>query len=270
MKGLRQAYNRIAKYGYQASFHDPARLGRDMAERLVPLMSQSRRGEFERGFSMMLGRIFDPRDHGLVLCVVTGPDGQPAAMCQFVPAAGIGGYSLDLMRRDKGEHPNGLVDFALVSSIEHFRALGCRSLSMNFAAMRSILEGERGDGLSPRVERWALQKMSSFLQIESLWRFNAKYEPDWLPRYIVYDTAEHLVPVVLAIMRVESLGEVPVIGRVLVRSQRRAARAGGEPDDNGVGEAADGGDGGGIDRASAASLLPTGVSERHGGDSSAG
>ena len=24
MKGLRQAYNRIAKYGYTASFHDPA------------------------------------------------------------------------------------------------------------------------------------------------------------------------------------------------------------------------------------------------------
>ena len=226
MKGLRQAYNRIAKYGYTAAFHDPSRLGPELAARLVPLMAQSRRGEFERGFSMMLGRIFDPRDTGLVLCVVTGPDGAPAAMCQFVPAPGIGGYSLDLMRRDKGEHPNGLVDFALVSSIEHFRAQRLSALSLNFAAMRSILEGERGDGVTQRVERWALQKMSSFLQIETLWRFNAKYGPDWLPRYVVYDAAEHLVPAVLAILRAESLAEVPVIGRVLVRSQRRAARAG--------------------------------------------
>ena len=70
---------------------------------------------------MVLGRIFDPRDEGLILCVVTGPDGAPAAMCQFVPARGIGGYSLDLMRRDRGEHPNGLIDFALVSTIEHLR-----------------------------------------------------------------------------------------------------------------------------------------------------
>ena len=31
MKGLRQAHNRIAKYGYTASFHDPARLDRDTA-----------------------------------------------------------------------------------------------------------------------------------------------------------------------------------------------------------------------------------------------
>ncbi|MHB8439873.1 MAG: phosphatidylglycerol lysyltransferase domain-containing protein [Acidimicrobiales bacterium] len=224
MKGLRQAHNRIAKYGYSAAFHDPSRLSREVAEKLVPLMSQSRRGDFERGFSMMLGRIFDPRDRGLVLCVVTGPDGNPAAMCQFVPATGIEGYSLDLMRRDRGEHPNGLIDFALVSTIEHLRSMGCHGLSLNFAAMRSIFEGERGDGLTVRIERWALQKMSTFLQIESLWRFNAKYMPDWLPRYIVYDTAEHLVPAVLAIMRAESLTEVPVIGRVLVRSQTKAMR----------------------------------------------
>jgi lysylphosphatidylglycerol synthetase-like protein (DUF2156 family) len=225
MKGLRQAYNRIAKYGYRADFYDPSHLEPEVAEHLVPLMAQSRRGEFERGFSMMLGRIFDPRDSDLVLCVVTDPEGHPAAMCQFVPAPGIDGYSLDLMRRDKGEHPNGLIDFALVSTIERFRAQGCRALSLNFAAMRSILEGERGDGVTQRVERWALQKMSSFLQIETLWRFNAKFGPDWLPRYVVYDAAEHMVPAILAILRAESLAEVPVIGRVLVRSQRRSSRS---------------------------------------------
>jgi lysylphosphatidylglycerol synthetase-like protein (DUF2156 family) len=222
MKGLRQAHNRIAKYGYTASFHDPGRLDWQTTEQLTDLMSQSRRGEFERGFSMMLGRVFDPRDEGLLLCMVTGPDGAPAAMCQFVPARGIGGFSLDMMRRDRGEHPNGLLDFALVSTIQHLRELGCHGLSLNFAALRSVLEGERGDGVTQRVERWALKKMSSFLQIETLWRFNAKYEPDWLPRYVVYDTAEHLVPVVLAILRAESLAEVPVIGRMIAASDRRA------------------------------------------------
>jgi lysylphosphatidylglycerol synthetase-like protein (DUF2156 family) len=188
-------------------------------------MSQSRRGEFERGFSMVLGRIFDPRDEGLILCVVTGPNGEPAALCQFVPARGIGGFSLDLMRRDTSEHPNGLIDFALVSTIEHLRQLGHQGLSLNFAALRSVLDGERGDGVTQRVERWALKKMSSFLQIETLWRFNAKYEPEWLPRYVVYDTAEHLVPVVLAILRAESLSEMPVIGRMIAASDRRAHAA---------------------------------------------
>ncbi len=37
---------------------------------------------------MMLGRLFDPRDSGLLLTLVEGPDGAPVAMCQFVPVAG--------------------------------------------------------------------------------------------------------------------------------------------------------------------------------------
>jgi len=215
MKGLRQAHNRITKYGYTASFHDPARLDPALAAELTTLMGLSRQGEHERGFSMMLGRVFDPRDTGLLLAVVRGPDGAAAAMCQFVPAPGINGYSLDLMRRDPADHPNGLLDFALVSTIEHLRAGGYQGLSLNFATLRSTLSGDKGDGTMQRAERWFLKRLSSFAQIESLWRFNAKYEPEWLPRYVVFDTAEHLVPVVMAIMRAESLWEIPVLGRLL-------------------------------------------------------
>ena len=60
--------------------------------------------------------------------------------------------------------------------------------------MRSVLEGDTGDGVTQRVERWALRRLSGVLQIETLWRFNAKYEPRWLPRYIVFDSAEQFVP----------------------------------------------------------------------------
>ncbi len=136
-------------------------------------------------------------------------------MCQFVPSPAIGGYSLDLMRRDPGDHPNGLLDFALCSTIDRLKEMGMKGLSLNFAALRSVLEGDTGDGVTQRVERWALRRLSGVLQIETLWRFNAKYEPKWLPRYIVFDSAEQFVPVVVQIMRAESLTEVPVIGRLL-------------------------------------------------------
>jgi lysylphosphatidylglycerol synthetase-like protein (DUF2156 family) len=215
MKGLRQAVNRVARYGYTVRFLDPSHLSPADAARLVELMAKSRRGEQERGFSMMLGRLFDSRDTGLLLTLVEGPDGAPVAMCQFVPSPAIGGFSLDLMRRDREEHPNGLLDFALCSTITHLKERGMRGLSLNFAALRSILDGESGDGVSQRVERWALRRLSGVLQIETLWKFNAKYEPRWLPRYIVFDSAEQFVPVVVQIMRAESLTEVPVIGRLL-------------------------------------------------------
>ena len=218
MKGLRQAVNRVARYGYTVRFLDPARLEPEDAARMAELMAKSRRGEQERGFSMMLGRLFDRRDTGLLLTLVEGPDGAPVAMCQFVPSPAIGGFSLDLMRRDPGDHPNGLLDFALCSTIDHLKGMGMKGLSLNFAALRSVLEGDTGDGVTQRVERWALRRLSGVLQIETLWRFNAKYEPRWLPRYIAFDSAEQFVPVVLQIMRAESLTEVPVIGRLLTTS----------------------------------------------------
>jgi lysylphosphatidylglycerol synthetase-like protein (DUF2156 family) len=214
-KGLRQAHHRIANHGYTVTFHDPAHLDPALSRELTGLMQLSRQGEHERGFSMMLGRVFDPRDTGLLLTVVRGPDGAAAAMCQFVPAPGINGYSLDLMRRDPGGHPNGLLDFALCSTIDHLRAGGYQGLSLNFAALRSTLSGDRGDSTVQRAERWFLKRLSNFAQIESLWRFNAKYEPEWLPRYVVFDTAEHLVPVVMAILRAESVWEIPVLGKLL-------------------------------------------------------
>jgi lysylphosphatidylglycerol synthetase-like protein (DUF2156 family) len=214
-KGLRQAHNRIKKKGYTVSFHDPAHISPALSKELAALMSLSRQGEHERGFSMMLGRVFDPRDTGLLLTVIRTPEGRAAAMCQFVPATGINGYSLDLMRRDPGNHPNGLLDFALCSTIEHLQAGKYGGLSLNFATLRSTLAGEKGDGAMQRAERWFLKRLSSFAQIESLWLFNAKYDPEWLPRYVVFDTPEHLVPVVMAILRAESLWEIPVLGRLL-------------------------------------------------------
>ena len=138
-KGLRQAVNRIAKYGYTISFHDPARADPALA---------------------------DPSDTGLLLAVAhgPGPDTPPVAFCQFVPAPGIRGYSLDLMRRDPGDHPNGLLDFILVRTMEHLKEEGYHGLGLNFSMMRAVLAGEAGDRLTTKVERFVLKRMSDSLR----------------------------------------------------------------------------------------------------------
>jgi lysylphosphatidylglycerol synthetase-like protein (DUF2156 family) len=215
MKGLRQACTRLVRHGYTIEFLDPANIEPSRVTDIVELISMLRRGEAERGFSMMLGRLFNPKDKGLLLTIVHDPDGRPVAVCQFVPSPAINGYSLDLMRRDPGEHPNGLIDFALCSTIEHLRANGAQGLSLNFAAFRSVLDGERGEGTFTRVERWALKRLSGIFPIETLWTFNAKYHPTWLPRYLIYPAAESFVPVAAAVLRAESLTELPVLGRFL-------------------------------------------------------
>ncbi|MHB8672034.1 MAG: bifunctional lysylphosphatidylglycerol flippase/synthetase MprF, partial [Acidimicrobiales bacterium] len=217
-KGLRQAVNRVAKYGYRIEFHDPAHLDPELRRSLEAMMGRSRRGEVERGFSMTLGRVFCPDDEGLLLAVAFGPDGAPGAFCQYVPAPDIEGYSLDLMRRADDGGPNGVTDFVVVETIRYLREKGFRGLALNFATMRAVLAGESGDRITQRVERWLLQKMSDSMQIESLWYFNAKYDPEWRPRYAVYDAPEHLLPAAMAVARAESFWELPIIGRFLVPS----------------------------------------------------
>lgn len=223
-KGLRQAVNRVAKHGYQITFHDPSDLDPNLRQALREVMTKSRRGDVERGFSMTLGRVFEPDDEGLLLAVVHGPPaagedgalGPPVAFCQYVPAPGIGGYSLDLMRRDDGEHPNGLIDFAVVETIRHLQAHGGGGLGLNFATMRAVLAGEAGAGLTTKVQAWLLRRMGDSMQIESLWKFNAKFDPDWQPRYAVYDAPENALATAIAVARAESFWELPVIGRFLV------------------------------------------------------
>ena len=173
---------------------------------------------------MMLGRLFDPRDTGLLLTIISGPDGEPAAMCQFVPSSAINGYSLDLLRRDPGEHPNGLLDYALCSTIAHLKERNVTGLSLNFSAFRSTLDGEKGNGLTQRVERWGLRRLSSILPIETLWKFNEKYHPNWLARHLVFASPEYFVPTVAAALRAEALTELPVVGRFMM--QDVASRAG--------------------------------------------
>ena len=217
MKGLRQACTRLERKGYTVEFLDPARMDPARIPPLVELMGLNRRGEGERGFSMQLGRLFDPKDEGLLLCVVADEQGNPAAMCQFVPSTAIGGWSLDLMRRDPGEHPNGLLDFALCSTIARFKEQGATGLSLNFSAFRSTLDGERGDSISQRAQRWGLKRLSTIMPIETLWKFNEKYQPSWLARHLVFASPENFVAIVSAAFRAESITEIPVLGRFLTQ-----------------------------------------------------
>ena len=97
--------------------------------------------------------------------------------------------------------------------MRHLREQGMVGLGLNFATMRAVLAGERGDNTSRRVERWFYRKMSDSMQIESLWRYNEKFDPDWVPRFACYDSAEHLLASATALAKAESWWDIPVVGR---------------------------------------------------------
>jgi lysyl-tRNA synthetase class 2 len=217
-KSLRQACSRVRRYGYRAEIMPAHCVPGHLRRQVAALVERGRRGEGERGFSMTLSRFFDERDTGLVIALVHDPDGGLAAFAQFVPAPAWRGYSLDVMRRDKeGSHPNGVVDFLLVSTIERLREAGCDFLSLNFAAFRRYVAPEDGRP-ALRLAAAALRRLSESAQIESLYRFNSKYDPLWVPRYVAYQSLVDLPAGSLAVARAESLTDLPVVGAFLKRN----------------------------------------------------
>jgi lysyl-tRNA synthetase class 2 len=102
--------------------------------------------------------------------------------------------------------------------------LGVTRLSLNFAAMRAALEnGERiGAGPVARLWRSLLLLASRWWQIETLRRFNAKFQPGWEPRYLCYESGRQLPRVALAALEAEAFLVRPGI----VRRARVSGRPG--------------------------------------------
>jgi lysyl-tRNA synthetase class 2 len=188
MKAVRQSVSRLQRRGYTTLMirHgdvDPAHF-----DVLSNSASQWRGdGGDERGFSMALGRLGDPLDAQCVLVEAHDADGNLRAFLSFVPW-GRNGLSLDLMRRDPTAD-NGLVELMVASLAERAAVFGVGRVSLNFAMFREAFErgAELGAGPIARLWRQALVLASRNWQLESLYRSNAKYQPEWQPRYICFE-----------------------------------------------------------------------------------
>jgi len=137
--------------------------------------------------------------------IARDPDGLVRGFLHFVPVSGRPVLSLNFMRRDR-DTPNGLMEFLVVRAIQAYREHGISELSLNFAAFARLLHSPSG-----RVE-CLLGKLATvanpYFQIESLYRFNAKFGPRWAPRYLLYEGALGLPMTGLSAIRAE--GQLPI------------------------------------------------------------
>jgi lysyl-tRNA synthetase, class II len=199
----RQSWHRARRAGLAATVCRAGELDPLALAGLHALAVKWRGGAPERGFSMALGRLFDPRDAGGYLVIGWDAAGHPLGFLHLVPWDGDGA-SLDAMRRDRGA-PAILNDFLVVEAARRLPALGVRRLSLNFSFLRAILTAGSDAGLSLRLARWGLRRLSRRFPIQSLYQFNKKFAPAWRPRYLAVRTAEDLATVTLACLRAEGL-----------------------------------------------------------------
>jgi len=222
MRNVRQMVTRVSRAGYVAEVRRVGDVPAAEIARLVRQADSWRGSPTERGFSMALGRIGGPGDERCVIATAV-QDGVLRALLHFVPWGGDG-LSLDLMRRDRSAQP-GLNDFMIAETIKSAPELGVARISLNFAAFRAALErGERiGAGPITRAWRRVLVFMSRWFQIESLYRFNAKFAPVWVPRFMVFTSTRDAIRVGLAALEAEAFLVWPKVeARRITRILRNA------------------------------------------------
>jgi lysyl-tRNA synthetase, class II len=122
--------------------------------------------------------------HDSAVVVARDEHGALRGFLHFVPVYGRPAVSLSFMRREH-DTPNGLTEFLVVRAIELLRERGVEELSLNFAAFARLMHSP-----SNWFERFLGRLATIFnpyFQIESLYRFNAKFFPRWEPRYLLYE-----------------------------------------------------------------------------------
>ncbi|MET9082475.1 bifunctional lysylphosphatidylglycerol synthetase/lysine--tRNA ligase LysX [Streptomyces sp. NPDC004237] len=214
MRVTRQAVNRVRRTGATCRVRRHATLTEAEMEEVVDKADAWRDTETERGFSMALDRLGDPADGDCLLVEALAEDGRLLALLSFVPWGGDG-VSLDLMRRDRAA-PNGVMEFMVADLCAAAPKLGVRRVSLNFAVFRSVFEEGARIGAGPVLRMWRrlLLFFSRWWQLEALYRSNAKYRPEWYPRFLCYGEAGSLPRVGLASGIAEGFVSVPSLRKL--------------------------------------------------------
>jgi lysyl-tRNA synthetase, class II len=206
IRKVRQSVSRMRKAGYEAMLHELGDLDERTLCELERVSDCWRQGEPERGFSMAMDTLRGDHLHDSLVLVARDGDGEGAVrgFLHFVPVYGRAAVSLSFMRREL-DTPNGLTEFMVARAMELLRERGVREASLNFAAFARLMHSPSGP--FERLLGRLAALFNPYFQIESLYRFNAKFFPRWEPRYLVYEGALGLPRAGLAAMWAE--GQLP-------------------------------------------------------------
>ena len=203
MRPVRQAYNRVSNFGLTTEIRREGELARPTRDALRALAARARHGAPERGFSMALDGLLTGRDGDCVVAITFEPDGTPLAFQRYVPCRAGRGLSLDAMRREK-RGPNGVNERMIADVVLWARDHDIDQVSLNFAFFRAWLDTGAELSRFQSLEAWIVRRFNPYFQIESLLTFNAKFEPRWVPRYLVYRSIAELGSVAVAAMSAEA------------------------------------------------------------------
>jgi lysyl-tRNA synthetase, class II len=198
MRNVRQAVGRTVRAGVTTRFIPEGELDPALARQLRRIHRTwlGHGPGREHGFAMNLDAMAQGRHRDALVAVAFAAEGYAVGFQRYLPAATDGQdpvLSLDVMPRDPIA-PNGVNERLIVDAVEYAREHGYRAVSLNFAAFRTILSrtpSERTGRFLPARDWWlkptqrTIHLLDPLIQVESLYLFNAKFQPGWLARTVL-------------------------------------------------------------------------------------
>lgn len=216
IRKVRQSCSRLRRLGFDFELKGALELPASVWEEMEAVRKQWRGKAPNRGFSMATNRRYGPGDDDCLVALSRGPDGRLYGYLKLVPFYGDKpGYSLDEMSR-LPDSPNGLMEFMVARTCLQLRDRGLKYLSLNFAAFSRLISGTHELGPRERLERLVVKALNPYFQIESLYRFNKKFFPLWVPRALYYDEGVNLARVALSYLELEAFLRLGWIRRWLL------------------------------------------------------
>lgn len=212
-KAVRRAIAGPNNAGYTVRLRRQEEINPAELAELAACAERWRVGE-ERGFSMALGRLGDPRDPRIMVVTAHDSGGEVRSLLTFVPW-GKRGLSLDLMRRSP-DAPSGVNELMMTELMTNAANFAVDRISLNFAMFRASFAASEQIGASPlqRLNYRILMFASRWWQLHSLYESNSKYNPVWKRRLMGYSSAQQLTRTLIACGRAEGfLPEVPAAFR---------------------------------------------------------
>ena len=206
VRKVRQSVTRLRKVGYTVAVVAPSEL--TPAQRAdVERVSREWRGRSaERGFSMAMDDLYAHDSARFALALRA--DGGVGGFLHLVPSGR--GYSLSAMRRGVGT-PNGLMEFLICETTAWAGSAGADELSLNFAVFADVLRADEGSPAHLRAARQFVVVLDRAFQLDRLFSFNRKFQPEWRTRYICFERARDVPALSLATLHVERLIAPPAL-----------------------------------------------------------
>jgi lysylphosphatidylglycerol synthetase-like protein (DUF2156 family) len=181
-RNLRQAIQRTHNAGMTVEMHREGDLRPEQVRELRSLMKRSRRVD-NRGFSMILGRLFDGSEPDAVLAVACDRSGAIVGAHRYL-WAGKQDLSLDLPIRADGA-PNG-VDERLIAEVVEWGAIrGIERVSLAFAPFPDLFANRGHLGMLGRIGCGLAHLLDPLIRVERHYRYLRKFHAFDQERYVM-------------------------------------------------------------------------------------